>query len=117
MADLVLRFFIGGIVVSAFSLIGDLFKPKSFGGLFGAAPSVALATLALTIYKEGSSYAALEARSMMVGAAALLLYAQTVCWLLLRQKFMALPATLLSMPVWFGVAVGWWFFFLRCKPC
>jgi len=32
--------------VSAFAVIGDLFKPKSFGGLFGAAPSVALATLA-----------------------------------------------------------------------
>ena len=68
MAELVLRFLIGGIVVSAFSLVGDLFKPKSFGGLFGAAPSVALATLALTIHNQGSSYAALEARSMIAGA-------------------------------------------------
>ncbi|MBV9438058.1 MAG: DUF3147 family protein, partial [Acidobacteria bacterium] len=65
MSDLVLRFVIGGLVVSAFALIGDLLKPKSFAGLFGAAPSVALATLTLTIFKDGKSYAAVEARSMV----------------------------------------------------
>lgn len=117
MAELVLRFLIGGIVVSAFSLVGDLFKPKSFGGLFGAAPSVALATLALTIHNQGSSYAALEARSMIAGAIALFFYAQTVCWLLLRRRFLALPSTLLSMPLWFGCSLGLWWFFLRCRPC
>ena len=47
MKETLLRFFIGGAVVSAFALLGDLFKPKSFAGLFGAAPSVALATLGL----------------------------------------------------------------------
>lgn len=79
MADLLLRFLVGGAAVCAFALIGDLFKPKSFGGLFGAAPSVAIATLALTVHKDGSSYAALEARSMMAGAAALFVYSQVVC--------------------------------------
>ena len=49
MNELFLRFAIGGIVVSAFAVLGDSFKPKSFAGLFGAAPSLALATLALTI--------------------------------------------------------------------
>jgi hypothetical protein len=113
MADLLLRFLIGGAVVSAFALIGDLFKPKSFGGLFGAAPSVALATLALTLHKEGSSCAVLEARSMMAGAAALLAYAQVVCWLMFRHRYQALKATLLSMPLWFALSMGGWFFFLR----
>ena len=45
MMDLVLRFVIGGLVVSSFAVLGDMLKPKSFAGLFGAAPSVALATL------------------------------------------------------------------------
>jgi hypothetical protein len=36
--DLILRFVIGGIVVSAFAALGDVLKPKSFAGLFGAAP-------------------------------------------------------------------------------
>jgi len=33
MTELLLRFLIGGTVVAAFSVIGDLFKPESFGGL------------------------------------------------------------------------------------
>jgi hypothetical protein len=43
MSELLLRFAIGGIVVSAFATLGDVFKPKSFAGLFEAAPSLALA--------------------------------------------------------------------------
>ena len=41
--ELVLRFVLGGVIVSLFSLLGDLWKPKTFSGIFGAAPSVALA--------------------------------------------------------------------------
>jgi hypothetical protein len=56
---------VGGLFVSAFALVGDLLKPKSFAGLFGAAPSVALATLVLTIDSRGCDFAAMEARSMI----------------------------------------------------
>ena len=73
--DLVVRFLVGGAIVSLFALIGDVLKPKGFAGLFGAAPSVALATLGLTIATHGKLYAAIEARSMVAGAAAFLLYA------------------------------------------
>jgi hypothetical protein len=45
MIQILIRFLVGGAVVSVFALIGDVLKPKSFAGLFGAAPSVALATL------------------------------------------------------------------------
>jgi hypothetical protein len=94
-------------------VIGDLFKPKSFGGLFGAAPSVAIATLALTVHKDGSSYAALEARSMIAGAAALFVYSLLVCWLMMRRRMKALPSTLVSIPLWFLIAFGSWFILLR----
>jgi hypothetical protein len=53
------RFLVGGTIVSLFACLGDLLKPKSFAGLFGAAPSVALATLGLTIVADGKAYAAL----------------------------------------------------------
>ena len=43
MSEYVIRFLVGGAVVSAFSMLGDVLKPKSFAGLFAAAPSVALA--------------------------------------------------------------------------
>ena len=37
-----LRFLIGGSVVCLFAALGDALKPKSFAGLFSAAPSLAL---------------------------------------------------------------------------
>ena len=45
--EFVYRFILGGLIVSLFALIGDVLRPRSFAGLFGAAPLVALATLAL----------------------------------------------------------------------
>ena len=45
MTEYILRFIVGGAIVSAFATLGDMLKPKSFAGLLGAAPSVALATL------------------------------------------------------------------------
>jgi len=68
--ELLVRFIVGGIVVSAFALLGSCLKPRSFAGLFGAAPSVALATIGLTVTTQGKAYAATEARSMIVGAVA-----------------------------------------------
>ncbi|HVP63979.1 MAG TPA: DUF3147 family protein [candidate division Zixibacteria bacterium] len=106
MTELLIRFVIGGIVVSCFALIADLFKPESFGGLFGAAPSVAIATLSIAYLKKGAEYVSTESRSMILGAIALGVYAQFVCWLLMRRRMKALPATLVSMPAWFAVAGG-----------
>jgi hypothetical protein len=37
MTEYVVRFFLGGLVVSAFAMLGDILRPKSFAGLFGAA--------------------------------------------------------------------------------
>lgn len=89
-------FVIGGMIVSLFAVLGDLFKPQSFAGLFRAAPSVAIATLGLTNAKHGGAYAAIQGRSMLIGAAALFAYSQITSWLLMRPKWHALPAALLS---------------------
>jgi hypothetical protein len=111
--DIVVRFLIGGIVVSTFAVLGGLFKPTSFAGLFGAAPSVALATLGLAIAKEGKSYASIECRSMAAGAVALGLYSLLVAHLMMRFRLSALTATLSSMFLWFLTAFGLWQIFLR----
>jgi hypothetical protein len=113
LTETIFRFLIGGMVVSAFAIVGSLFKPASFAGLFGAAPSVALATLGLAIAKEGRLYASGECRSMIAGAAALGVYSLLVRWLLMRFRRSALAATLSSMPVWFLTAFGLWHVFLR----
>jgi hypothetical protein len=111
--DLLLRFLIGGAVVTLFSAIGDMLRPKSFAGLFGAAPSVALATIGLTVSKYGTEYVALEARSMMIGAAGFLAYAWLSCWALLHREARSPVITSLLLPIWFIVSFGIWAWCLR----
>jgi hypothetical protein len=80
--------------VSAFALVGDAVRPKFFAGLFGAAPSITLATLGLTVATEGRDYAAIEARSMITGAIAFFIYALIVSKVMFRYK----PPTLAQLP-------------------
>jgi hypothetical protein len=111
--DIIIRFCLGGVIVSVFAVLSDLFRPKSFAGLFGAAPSVALATLALTSTKHDSFYLSVEGASMVAGAAALALYSQLVSFLMMRYKMHALVVTVLATFSWFCVAFGLWSIFLR----
>ncbi len=113
MTDILIRFLIGGIVVSAFAVIGDLFKPKSFAGLFGAAPSVALATILLTVRKDGAPYAAREAHSMLAGAAAFFVYASAVSWFMMHRESRALTISASFLSIWALFAFGLWSIFLK----
>lgn len=113
MHDTLFRVLLGGVVVSIFSVLGDVLKPKSFAGLFGAAPSIAIATLVLAVNQHGSAYASLEGRSMMLGALAFFLYAWAVSRLLVRRKLPALPVTCGLLMVWLGSALGLWYAVLR----
>jgi hypothetical protein len=106
MTEYVVRFLVGGVVVSAFSMLGDILRPKSFAGLFGAAPSVALATLGIAVYGHGAGYAAQQSWAMTAGAIALAVYSVVVCQLLIRARLRATPASLLSFVVWLIVAFG-----------
>lgn len=108
MTEWIVRFLIGGAVVSFFSVVGHVLRPKSFSGLFSAAPSVALATLGLAIHKEGRLYAAHEAACMMIGAVAFCVYAAAASCLLRRARTSAHVATLSLLPVWLAVALGVW---------
>jgi hypothetical protein len=104
--DYVIRFLAGGIVVSLFAVAGDVLRPKSFAGLFGAAPSVALATLTLAFWKHGGAYVSTEGRSMILGAVALAVYSFLVCQLLMRLRCSALSGALAATVAWLIVALG-----------
>lgn len=108
LGQLIVRFLVGGAAVSAFAVLGDIVKPKSFAGLFGAAPSVAIATLSLTILADGKAYAAAEARSMMAGSVALLIYTWLVCQALMRRRWNVPAVTYFLISVWFIAAFGIW---------
>lgn len=104
------RFLIGVVVVSTFALPGSLIKPKSFAGLFGVAPSVAIATLGLVLAEQGRAYAGVECRSISV---ALGVYSLLVSRFLMRLRVSVWKATLSSMLFWFFTAFGLWRIFLH----
>ena len=91
-------------MVSLFALIGGVLRPKSFAGLFAAAPSVALATITLIVMRNGPGYAAIEARSMIFGAAAFSIYAVTVSRTLFRTNYGVVTTTAIALIAWLGIA-------------
>src|SRR3984893_534261 len=99
--------------VCAWGFVATLLKPKSFAGLFGAAPSIALATLGLTIAANGKMYAATEARSMIAGALVFFLYAYLCSWLMLRRKLKAMVVTISALGAWLAYSIAVWFLVLR----
>lgn len=90
-------------MVCAFSLIGEAVRPRRFAGLFGAAPSVALATLALTVNHSGTLVAATEARSMVLTGLGFVLYAYVVQRALAGGRWPASVVSLAALAVW-GIA-------------
>ena len=76
--------------------------------MFGAAPSVALATLALTLFKDGKLYASLEERSMIVGAIAFLVYCLVCVRVLAKTNAGAATVTISALALWLGCVVGFW---------
>jgi uncharacterized membrane protein (GlpM family) len=104
MTETLIRFLVGGLFVSLFAILGDVLKPKSFAGLFGAAPSVALATLILTIHSSGQVFASAEAHSMVFGTIAFFVYACAVCHILMRYRLTASIVASASVVIWLAVA-------------
>lgn len=92
-----MRFLLGGLVVTVFAALGESFKPKTFSGLFGAAPSVAITSLALAFYEHHEGDVATLARGMIAGALALTVYC-AVCVRFVRRD---------GFPVWLGAGAAW----------
>lgn len=107
-ADLAVRALFGGFIVSAFALIGDVLKPKSFAGLFGAAPSVAIASIVLTLRSHPTHYVMLEARSMAAGALAFAIYAYVTCRILLGGEHPVRRVAILALGIWIILAFVLW---------
>lgn len=111
--EYILRFIIGGVVVSVFSVISDMLRPRTFSGLFGAAPTIALATLSIVYFTKSASKVATEGRSMLAGAVGLLVYALITRFLIKNQRLKALPAAIVAYLGWFAAAGLLWFGLLR----
>lgn len=106
MEEMLFRFLLGGLIVSAFAIIGDIIKPESLGGTFAAAPTIALATIPLTMHRHGAAYISTEAHSMVAGAFAFFVYACVVSFVLMRYNVVALKASSTALLLWGAVAAA-----------
>lgn len=99
-----IKAFFGGTMVVLFAVVGHVLRPKWFAGLFGAAPSVAIASLGVTVIDKGHHDASLAAYGMLFGVAGFVAFSGSVRPLLARTN--AAVASSLSCFVWALVAVG-----------
>jgi uncharacterized membrane protein (GlpM family) len=114
MQDLVslgVKALVGGTLVVAFAMVAEMAKPKTFSGLFSAAPSIALASLLIVSLAKGPATASLQATGMLLGSAGMALYCLVGIFTVGRMH--ALAGSLAAFLAWFAVAGGLALAFLR----
>jgi hypothetical protein len=93
----------GGLFVVAFALVSEALKPKRFAGLFSAAPSVALANLAVVVAMKGHAEAIANTRGMVIGAVAFT--ASAAVGAAIARRHSVRTATLVVCGSWIAVAL------------
>ena len=68
---LLVKGLVGGLGVVAFAAVARVLRPERLAGVFAAAPSVAVGSLAVVVLVSGERDGFLAAKGMVVGAAAL----------------------------------------------
>jgi hypothetical protein len=106
-----LKAFAGGTLVVAFSAFSDVLKPKVFAGVFSAAPSVALASLAITVLTTGASKAAVSSRGMVAGATGMIAYCIAASYFV--KRFGATAGSIMAWAAWIVPSVIVYGLFLR----
>jgi hypothetical protein len=94
---------LGGVLVVLFAVLSEMVAPKRFAGIFSAAPSVALASLSITLITKSRHDVALAGAGMILGTLALLCYCLVAVPAL--QRFGALKGAEAALVVWLAVAI------------
>jgi uncharacterized membrane protein (GlpM family) len=92
----------GGILVVAFALLSEGLSPKRFAGLFGAAPAVAIAGLAIVLLDKTPHDAHQNAVGMIAGTAGMIVYA--ACAVRLLRRMRASKAAAIAVGAWLAAA-------------
>jgi uncharacterized membrane protein (GlpM family) len=110
-AILACRALLGGTFVALFSIVGELLRPKSFAGIFAAAPSVALASLLITDVTRGEQVVWMSGLGMIAGAVAMV----AACTVAVDsvKRFRALKGSVAALAVWVVTASGLYVVALR----
>jgi hypothetical protein len=102
--SLAIRALVGGMFVTAFAVLGEVLVPKRFAGIMSAAPSVALANLAIIVATRGHHYALHETEGMIVGACAFV--AAALAGRRLVARLGSFKGSLWLCVVWLAVALA-----------
>ena len=114
MKDIVLlavRVLAGGALVVAFAMLSDVLKPKMFSGLFGAAPSVATASLLVSGLADGAGKDVKYAVGMLAGAIGLIVYSSAAAFAV--KHLGAVPGSISGWVAWLIPAAAVYLVFLR----
>ena len=103
-ASVLVKALAGGSLVVLFALLSESLAPKRFAGLFGAAPAVAIAGLAVTLISKGTVDAKHATLGMIAGSAGMAAYACAAVLLLKRASPLAASAS--GLAVWVAVAAA-----------
>lgn len=103
-AILAIKALAGGSLVVVFALLSEALSPKRFAGLFSAAPSIALASLIVTVLDKGSHDARESGVGMLAGSAGMMAYA--ACAIPLLRRLRAGRAAGLALAGWLAVAAA-----------
>lgn len=101
---LALRGLAGGTLVVLFALISEAVKPKAFAGIFAAAPSVAVASLAISVLTDGAGTSRLASTGMVVGGVGM----AACCTIAVATipQMRAVKGSLVAIGAWLVVALG-----------
>lgn len=106
-----IRVLAGGALVVAFAMISDVLKPKMFSGLFGAAPSVATASLLVSGLADGAAKDVKYATGMLAGAVGLIVYSAAAAFAV--KHLGSVAGSILAWIGWLIPAAAVYLAFLR----
>lgn len=89
---------LGGVLVVAFAVLAQTLQPKRFAGVFAAAPSVALASLTVTVLAKGPSDARAACAGMIAGAVGFVVYCLIAPAAMRRWR--PLPGSIVALAGW-----------------
>jgi hypothetical protein len=111
---IVLRGLAGGALVVLFALLAETLLSKAFAGLFSAAPSVAFASLALTVGFESVAKAQTEATGMVLGGIGMVASCAFAAVAIPRLK--AIWGSLVAWVTWAMISLGlYWAVFVGAR--
>jgi uncharacterized membrane protein (GlpM family) len=101
---IVAKALLGGVLVLVFAAVSETLKPKRLAGVLAAAPSVAIAGLAVGSAAKGPVDQAASAQTMVAGAVGLVVYAAVAVVALRRLG--TLRGALVAGAAWVATALA-----------